>query len=441
MQLKFRFAGLSRVALLALCHALAGAGHAAPGGAGSTPAARAFSVVSATKDGTHPHFGQGSPVGFQVDGVQGRELVLTRGRTYRFDVDTGVQHDFYLSTDPAGWGVGTLVEGVEGNFIYKGVVSFTPGAQTPDEVYYQCRNHPYMGGTIHVVDPGKEGSIKLPERSAAPAGAASARPLPDRGQVHDRLRFADMFIVQSHSAQRIAASDNAEAKAELARAGQRLAAAKQAFDADRLLEAQSGTEEAIALMNEATRRVPSQAMQDKARSRYQELVQGVASLRESYVRNHAAMLHDAPGRDVAPLDMADIDALVGGAAGLSQGGKYFEANELLAQAQGTISTALNKILARRTLNYTVEIKSRADEYEQALARFAHFEELIPKAVEQTRAPESTLALMRSYVASAREKRDQAMAAAGRRDFAAAVDTIQQGVERLEQAIRVLGVPY
>ena len=41
-----------------------------------------FTVVLATKDQTHPHFGEGSEVGFVVNGVQGRTLVLVRGKTY-----------------------------------------------------------------------------------------------------------------------------------------------------------------------------------------------------------------------------------------------------------------------------------------------------------------------------------------------------------------------
>ncbi len=131
---------------------------AADDAAQATPAD--FIVVSATKDKTHPYYDKGTDIGFVVNGVQGGSLVLVRGKTYTFDIETGVQHDFYLATRAIGWGSSTLTEGVKGNFTYKGIVTFTPTAATPDTVYYACRNHKYMGGEIHVVNRGEEGKFK-----------------------------------------------------------------------------------------------------------------------------------------------------------------------------------------------------------------------------------------------------------------------------------------
>ncbi len=119
-----------------------------------------FSVVSATKDKTHPDYGKGLDTGFVVNGVQGGTLVLVRGKTYAFDVDTGVMHDFYFSKNPIGYGMATIKNGVKGQFTYKGVVTFTPSADTPDTIYYACRNHKNMGGEIHVVNPGGEGKFQ-----------------------------------------------------------------------------------------------------------------------------------------------------------------------------------------------------------------------------------------------------------------------------------------
>jgi len=131
---------------------------AADEAAQATPAD--FTVTSVTKDKTHPYHGKGSDTGFVVNGVQGGALVLVRGKTYTFDIETGVMHDFYLATKGVGWGASTLTEGVKGNFTYKGIVTFTPTAATPDTVYYACRNHKYMGGEIHVVNRGEEGKFK-----------------------------------------------------------------------------------------------------------------------------------------------------------------------------------------------------------------------------------------------------------------------------------------
>lgn len=116
-----------------------------------------FNVTSANKDKTHPYYGQGDGMGFVVNGVHGRILELVRGKTYTFNVDTGVMHDFYLAKKPVGWGKAALTEGVQGNYTYKGVVTFKPAADTPDVVYYVCRNHKFMGGEIRIVNSAKAG--------------------------------------------------------------------------------------------------------------------------------------------------------------------------------------------------------------------------------------------------------------------------------------------
>ncbi|MFZ2540145.1 MAG: hypothetical protein WAW75_00055 [Gallionella sp.] len=132
----------------------------ADGAAEATSPEHHFAVASANKNKTHPHYDKGADTGFVVNGVQGGTLVLVRGKTYTFDVNTGVMHDFYLATKPMGFGTGTLTKGVKGNFTYKGLVTLTPTAGTPDIIYYACRNHKFMGGEIHVVNRGEEGKLK-----------------------------------------------------------------------------------------------------------------------------------------------------------------------------------------------------------------------------------------------------------------------------------------
>lgn len=130
------------------------------GAAQATPSEIDFAVTAARKEESHPYFGKGHPLGMVVNGVPGRTLTLVRGKTYTFSIDTGPMHDFYIASNPQGWGGGAVTAGVVGNFTYKGMVTFTPGATTPDLVYYACRNHQYMGGEIHVVNPGEEAKPK-----------------------------------------------------------------------------------------------------------------------------------------------------------------------------------------------------------------------------------------------------------------------------------------
>jgi hypothetical protein len=161
MQFRFGWNKLIFSAALLLGSAVSAYGETVAGTVAQAPSSELeFAVIEATKDETHPFFGKGNPLGFVINGVQGRVLTLVRGKTYTFNVSTGPMHDFYISKGPQGWGGGTLTEGVDGNFTYQGSVTFSPSAATPDIVYYACRNHQFMGGEIRIVNAGAEGKAK-----------------------------------------------------------------------------------------------------------------------------------------------------------------------------------------------------------------------------------------------------------------------------------------
>ncbi len=109
-----------------------------------------FYVTAVTKT-THPYTGLGNPVGYAINGIQGNELTLMRGTTYTFSIDTP-GHPFYLTTDPVGGAgaPGEITTGVTGSLTDVGVLTFTPGASTPNLIYYQCGVHQYMGWKITI---------------------------------------------------------------------------------------------------------------------------------------------------------------------------------------------------------------------------------------------------------------------------------------------------
>lgn len=397
-----------------------------------------FNVTVNTKDQTHPHPSEGSKIGFLVNGAQGRTLILVRGKTYTFKVDSSPMHDFYLTTDPVGWGTGTLTEGVTGNFTYNGVVTFKPTAATPDIVYYQCRNHKYMGGMIHVVNPGEEGKIKIAEPVAAPMAAKTAQTI-DKGELKQKLDFADMTINKSDAAKRIMASANAEAKAKHIDAQGRLAAGMSAFNAGDLALAKTKIDEATSLMGDATRLVPSESARIKAKARYDELVQGINGLETSYAQNYEAIAKEGGAKNIEKLDSVKMHSMMGTAKALADAGQYEKANEILSIAQSEASNALNKMLANRTMSYELKFSAPDQEYAHELSRYSSFEELIPSAIEQKQPTKETIALMESFVKKAKEKRDQAAAEAKNRNFSAAVESIKNGTEQLESALRLIGV--
>jgi len=117
-----------------------------------------FIVTVGAKAAPHPSLGKGHAMGFLVNGVSGKRLVLERGKSYTFDIRTDAKHDVYLSRKVIGWGSAPIAEGVTGAYTYKGKMVFSPTTSTPDNVYYACRNHPHMGALIQIVNPGEKSS-------------------------------------------------------------------------------------------------------------------------------------------------------------------------------------------------------------------------------------------------------------------------------------------
>lgn len=151
----------------------------APGALAQTP----FTVTTVTKTAAHPLFNTGHPMGFVVDGVEGAELTLVRGRTYTFQM-SGVQsfHPFYVTTSALGGGAAEWTEGVTGNFATgTATLTFAVPASAPDLLWYQCGNHQQMGWRMNVV------SVLSTEGPLAGYTLALATANPTAGTVRLRL--------------------------------------------------------------------------------------------------------------------------------------------------------------------------------------------------------------------------------------------------------------
>ena len=115
-----------------------------------------FTVTVETKTADHPYNGQGWPQGYVIDGDQGAELELVRGRTYVFQM-SGVPtvHPFFISTSEAGGdgGTSTFTDGVTGNGASgNGTLTFVVPDDAPDELWYQCQNHARMGYRLTIIN-------------------------------------------------------------------------------------------------------------------------------------------------------------------------------------------------------------------------------------------------------------------------------------------------
>ena len=111
-------------------------------------------ITVAPKSAGHPYAGVGSNQALVVDTVQGLQVPLVRGTTYRFEVNTP-GHPFYFTTDAAGglgW-PGRITNGVLGDLTSDGTVEITPNGGHPIEFYYQSAADLNMGWKVVLSDP------------------------------------------------------------------------------------------------------------------------------------------------------------------------------------------------------------------------------------------------------------------------------------------------
>jgi hypothetical protein len=90
---------------------------------------------------------------FVVDGVNNPTLTLTRGQTYTFNVNT-FGHPFWITTARGADDAETnqFSQGVTGNGAFPGApLTFVVPASAPATLFYQCRFHDPMGGTLNII--------------------------------------------------------------------------------------------------------------------------------------------------------------------------------------------------------------------------------------------------------------------------------------------------
>lgn len=400
---------------------------------------RIFVVTSEEKSDPHPFLGVGDKIGMGMDGVSGKELVLTRGKSYAFRVETDIQHDFYLSTEAVGRGASVLAEGVQGNFTYAGIVTLETSNKTPKELYYACRNHSYMGGKIHVVNSGDEEKVALGKIDTSSFPPTKPPKPISENTVKQKISFAEMFVSQSSAATRVANSDNDKAKVAYTDAHERLNSARVALDGGDLKLALLEVDESLRSMSTAARLVPTPEQLEEQKRIFVGLMDEVKTFEESYKRN-IERLEKGGRTDVREhLSYAELESTIEAAESLHEMKEIAAANRLMKGLQKTITAALGKILDNQTVVYDKNFATPKEEYEYELSRFLSYEELVPLAVEQKQPSKRALELMDQFVVKGKDIYQQSLPVAKKKDYKESILMLQGATFQLQRALRMVGV--
>ena len=395
-----------------------------------------FVITTKPKTSAHPLFGKGHKMGFLVNNEEGKEVVLERGKTYRFDVATDPKHDVYISLKEIGWGSVPYSEGIQGMYTYKGTMTIKPDEKTPDILFYSCRNHPYMGGKIHIVNPGEK--VKIAKRTATKSATPESNEGVTKADVNQKIMYANMLF-SSKNTQSIAKSNISEAVDLYKKAEQSLTSAKSQLKEGKNADAYKNAENAIALLKKSSKLIPNESQLALMKERNKELLTHIKDFEASHKESYDRILKKQ-GKDAAvDYDKEKVAALKSEAAELAKKGDYRKSNRNLEEAEYMITAAIHKMLNNQTIVYDLNFESAEEEYEYELKRFEGYYELIPIAVEQKKPAEGAKKLMESFVAKGKKLRDQAVDKAKAGDFPTAIAMLQDATKDVRRGLRMIGV--
>lgn len=89
---------------------------------------------------------------YTINSLSNPTLTLQRGTTYTFAVNAS-GHPFYIKTIQGNTTANAYNNGVTGNGVQVGTLTFSVPTDAPDTLYYNCQFHAAMTGVIQLVNP------------------------------------------------------------------------------------------------------------------------------------------------------------------------------------------------------------------------------------------------------------------------------------------------
>ncbi len=401
------------------------------------PNAHVISLKS--KSEKHPFYGVGDATGFIVDGVEGGELVLKRGESYHFQINSTPMHDVYISTDEMGWGAKIVEEGVDGNFTFDGVMTIIPNENTPDIVFYQCQNHKAMGARFFIVDENDTRTLAnlVAEHGVLGVADSGARKVAISGsEVKQKLSYASL-VTMSKPAKRVKNSSNVEAKSLLESSQKKLGEARVLQKAGDNRGAMLLIDEALRNMSLASQMVPSESIKNEQEKNYHTAVKLLAQQEKSYKDASERLL--SQGGDVVEYSQDDVSVFKSKAKLHADEKRYAAATADIQQADRVVTTALNKMLDSQTIKYELNLDTPQGEYEYEHNRYLGYAELVPVAIDEKKPSKGQMMLLNGFVdkSKAMNAKGEAMAEEG--NFPDAIRLMQEATKQVRRALRMLGV--
>ncbi len=277
--------------------------------------------------------------------------------------------------------------------------------------------------------------------------AFAQAPVPQSGAnipagLAQKQAFARSLIEDASVAERIQASQDAEAKRLFALAKDSYASALAALKDGNFAGAEKQLNDAMSAMGKARRQVPdAAALAAKQRAEYEQKLESVESLKKSYLGylKNAGRKSGATEKETEESASLGISRLMEAARKHAVEGRPGDALRALEKAEQVMRSALNRVMDSTLLDYTPKFETPAEEYAFELERNRSYLELIPVAIAELKPTEEAKRNVESLVERNRVVIEQAREYAGQQDYRRALATVHTGTGYLQLALTAAGL--
>jgi hypothetical protein len=106
---------------------------------------------------------------YVINGTNNPTLTLERGVTYVFSVNAS-GHPFFIKTNATTTTANAYNDGVTGNGVQIGTLTFAVPATAPSQLFYHCSVHSTMGGNLNIIDSPTPPSVTIVYISVSDTG-------------------------------------------------------------------------------------------------------------------------------------------------------------------------------------------------------------------------------------------------------------------------------
>ena len=254
--------------------------------------------------------------------------------------------------------------------------------------------------------------------------------------------FARSMVEDAATAERIQASQDAEAMRLFALAKETYTRALAALREGDFTSAEKQLNEAMSAIGKARRLAPdAAALAIKQRAEYDKKLESVEALEKSY-RSYlkgAGRKPGASGNETDEFASLGISRLIEAARKHAREDHPDDALRTLDKAEQVMRSALNRVMGSTMVEYVQKFETPDEEYAFEFERNRSYLEMIPVAIAEFKPADEAKLNIESLVKQDREVVEQARVYAGQKDYARALVSVRMGTDYLLKALVVAGL--